>query len=60
MGSVLSAKYEDHFIDRTTYNKILALRVEENAVQRTKTSLEIENEYKKIYERIHSLADSDR
>ena len=43
MGSVLSAKYEDHFIDRTTYNKILALRVEENAVQRTKTSIEIEN-----------------
>ncbi len=50
MGSVLSAKYEDHFNDRTTYNKILALRAEENAVQRTKTSLEIENEYKKIYE----------
>ena len=50
MGSVLSAKYENHFIDRTTYNKILALRVEENIVQRTKTSLEIENEYKKIYE----------
>ena len=50
MGSVLSAKYENHFIDRTTFNKILALRVEENAVQRTKTSLEIENEYKKIYE----------
>ncbi len=50
MGSVLSAKYEDHFVDRTTYNKILALRVEENAVQRTKTPLEIENEYKKIYE----------
>ena len=50
MGSVLSAKYEDHFNDRPTYNKILALRVEENAVQRTKTSLEIENEYKKIYE----------
>ena len=46
MGSVLSAKYEDHFNDRPTYNKILALRVEENAVQRTKTSLEIENEYK--------------
>ena len=50
MGSVLSAKYEDHFNDRPTYDKILALRVEENAVQRTKTSLEIENEYKKIYE----------
>ena len=32
MGSVLSAKYEDHFVDRTTFNKILALRVEENAV----------------------------
>ncbi|MDC3093181.1 hypothetical protein OA410_04245 [Paracoccaceae bacterium] len=50
MGSVLSSKYQDNFKKREVYNEILMLRVEENSVQRTKTFLETENEYKNIYE----------
>ena len=50
MGSVLSSKYRNNFKKREAYNKILMLRVEENSAQRTKTFLEIENEYKKIFE----------
>ena len=49
MGSVLSSKYQDNFKIRELYNEILMLRVEENSVQRTKTFLETENEYKNIW-----------
>ena len=50
MGSVLSSKLADNFTDRSDYNDILKLRVEENKINPEKTYQEIENDYKKILE----------
>ena len=50
MGSVLSSNLADNFTDRSDYNAILKLRVEENKINPEKTYQEIENDYKKILE----------
>ena len=51
MGSVLSSKLADNFTDRSDYNDILKLRVEENKINPEKTYQEIEKDYKKILEK---------
>ena len=50
MGSVLSSKLAENFKDKSDYNNILKLRVEENKINPEKTYQEIENDYKKILE----------
>ena len=50
MGSALSSEYERYFPEKKRYKKILQLRVEENMIQPSKTYIEMENEYKRIFE----------
>ena len=48
MGSILSSQFEINFKEKSDYNKVLKLRVEENKVNPEKTYQEIKNEYKQI------------